>query len=140
MSPTFVVNCFESLAVHLHREPIQPGETVAEVWFEDTCLLCVVIMFKDVQRLIACMLASPKTLYFSVFVLGLIFLCFCSKNTFSEMRTQQKVQSESSSGRPVRTRKDAFWKQKDAFWTPKKGLRTLSKEGLTGHKQKRNIS
>ena len=38
--------------------------------------------------------------------------------------------------RPVRTLKDAFWMQKDAFWTPKKGLRALSKEDLTGHKQK----
>ena len=37
----------------------------------------------------------------------------------------------------MRTLKDAFWTQKDAFWTPKKGLRTLSKEDLTGHKQKK---
>ena len=29
--------------------------------------------------------------------------------------------------------------QQDAFWTPKKGLRTLSKEDLTGHKQKEHF-
>ena len=33
--------------------------------------------------------------------------------------------------------KDAFWTQKEKFWTPKKGLRTLSKEDLTGHTQKK---
>ena len=66
-------------------------------------------------------LESPKTFFFCVFVFGLIFLRFCSKNAFLEMRTQKKVQSESSSGRVRHGRlKTPFGRKKTRFGRRKK--------------------
>ena len=82
-------------------------------------------------------LSLPRPLFFCVLFFGLICLLFCLKNAFSEMRTQKRDRVIFIRTRPVRTLKDTFWTQQDAFWTPKQVLGTLSKEDLTGHKQKK---
>ena len=87
---------------------------------------CLTMVLRDRESktsisLISIYLESPKTFYFCVFVFGLIFLRFCSKNAFLEMRTQKKVQSESSSGRVRHGRlKTPFGRKKTRFGRRKK--------------------
>ena len=59
-------------------------------------LICIVVVVKsyipkiytNLSIYFSLYLESPKTVFFSA--LGLMFLCFCSKNAFAEMRTQKR--------------------------------------------------